>query len=80
MPLRHHPLVKELPEHSDRIHQLKMNDNHFHKLMEEYEVVDKQVYRAESEEEPVSDDHLTELRKLRLHLKDQLYRMIKATS
>jgi len=73
MPLTHHPLVKELPEFKDKIHSLKMNDQHFHRLMDRYEEVDKHIFRIESDEEPSSDSYVTDLRKERLKLKDELY-------
>ena len=44
MPLTHHPLVKEFPEYKEQIHNLKMTNNHFSKLMKEYEEVDKHIY------------------------------------
>ncbi len=76
MPLTHHPLVKELPELKDKIHEMKMNDHHFHRLMERYEEVDKHIFRIESDEEPTSDVYVTDLRKERLKLKDELYGML----
>jgi uncharacterized protein YdcH (DUF465 family) len=76
MPLRHHPLVKEFPEHHDRIHELKMSDGHFQRLMTEYENLDKEIFRAESDEQPTDDTHLKELCVRRVHLKDQIYALI----
>jgi uncharacterized protein YdcH (DUF465 family) len=71
-----HDLVHELPEHRDTIHQLKMSNNHFARLFEEYHVVDHEVHRIETGVENTSDDYLDERKKVRLHLKDELYRMI----
>lgn len=76
MPLSHHPLVKEFPTHKELIHRLKMENHHFHNLMEQYEELDKQIYRIESDEEPTSDDYVEQLRKQRLQLKDELYQSI----
>ena len=78
MPLTHHPLVKEFPEYKDQIHDLKMKDNHFSKLMKEYEDVDKHVFRIESDAEPTSDEFIRDLKKKRLKLKDDLHSIIKA--
>lgn len=72
-----HDLVHELPEHRDRIHELKMSNNHFAKLFNEYHDVDHEVHRIETGVENTSDEYLEERKKLRLHLKDELYRMIK---
>ena len=71
-----HDLVHELPEHRGTIHNLKMNNNHFARLFEEYHEVDHEVHRIETGVENTSDDYLEERKKVRLHLKDELYRMI----
>jgi len=71
-----HDLVHELPEHRDTIHNLKMTNNHFSKLFDEYHEVDHEVHRIETGIENTSDDYLDKRKKVRLHLKDELYRMI----
>ncbi len=72
-----HDLIHELPEHRDKIHELKMNNNHFARLFEEYHEVDHEVHRIETGVENTSDDYLEGRKKRRLYLKDELYRMIK---
>jgi len=72
-----HDLVHELPEHRDTIHNLKMTDNHFARLFDEYHEVDHEVHRIETGVENTSDDYLDERKKRRLQLKDELYRMIR---
>ena len=72
-----HDLVHELPEHRDTIHNLKMTDQHFARLFDEYHEVDHEVHRIETGIENTSDDYLDTRKKLRLYLKDELYRMIK---
>jgi uncharacterized protein YdcH (DUF465 family) len=72
-----HDLVHELPEHRDTIHKLKISDNHFARLFDEYHEVDHEVHRIETGVENTSDDYLEERKKRRLQLKDKLYRMIK---
>jgi uncharacterized protein YdcH (DUF465 family) len=73
-----HDLVHELPEHRDTIHKLKMTDQHFSRLFDEYHQVDHEVHRIETGIENTSDEYLDERKKLRLYLKDELYRMIKS--
>lgn len=73
-----HDLVHELPEHKERIHELKMNDKHFQKLFDKYHDLDHQVKRIEEGIENTSDDYIETLKKERLNLKDQLFGMIKA--
>ena len=72
-----HDLAHELPEHRDTIHKLKTTNHHFAKLFDEYHDVDHEVHRIETGVENTSDDYLEERKKVRLHLKDELFRMIK---
>ena len=77
--LEHHPLVKEFPEHAETIHSLKETDNHFHKLFNEYEALDKEVFRIEANQEAVTDNELTNLKKQRRRVKDMLYNQVLQT-
>lgn len=78
MPLSHHPLVTEFPEHKDALHRLKMDDAHFQVLMEKYEELDKHVFRIEDGSEPSEDIYVEKLKKERLALKDEILQMLKA--
>jgi len=71
-----HDLVHELPEHRETIHNLKISNHHFARLFEEYHEVDHEVHRIETGVENTSDDYLEERKKVRLHLKDELFHMI----
>ena len=71
-----HDLLHEFPEHRETIHSLKMSNGHFARLFDEYHEVDHEVHRIETGIENTSDDYLEERKKLRLYLKDELYRMI----
>jgi uncharacterized protein YdcH (DUF465 family) len=73
--LEHHPLIKEFPELKSKLHTLK-NDNHFSKIMAEYDELDKKVFRLESTGE-FQDSDLEKLKKERLILKDVIYSKIK---
>ncbi len=79
MSIDHHDLVHELPEYREQIHTLKMKDAHFSRLFNEYHDVTKQVERMEAEVEPVATHTEEELKIKRLHLKDQLFAMLRAT-
>ena len=74
-----HDLVHELPEHKDAIHNLKMNDNHFARLFDEYHETDHEVHRIETGAENTADDYLDQRKKRRLQLKDELLSIIKKT-
>lgn len=76
----HHDLIHEFPEHRERIHVLKTSNAHFARLFEEYHKLDRQVRRIEDEIEPTSDAYLETLKKQRLQLKDELYRMLSAAA
>jgi uncharacterized protein YdcH (DUF465 family) len=73
-----HDLIHELPEHKERIHELKTSNSHFAKLFDKYHDVDHQVRRIEEGIETPSDEFTEELKKERLHLKDELFSMIQS--
>lgn len=70
-----HDLHHDFPQHESKIHDLKVSDRHFRKLFDEYHFIDKQIHGIESTQ-VFTDDELNEMRKRRLHLKDQLLNII----
>jgi uncharacterized protein YdcH (DUF465 family) len=72
-----HDLLHEFPEHRDKIHDLKLNNTHFARLFDEYHDLDHEVHRIETGVENTSDEYLEGRKLRRLHLKDELYRMIR---
>ncbi len=74
--LKKHDLHHEFPEHYDRIHELKMNNNHFARLFKTYHELDHEILRIEEGVENHADDYVEDLKKKRLYHKDQLYKMI----
>lgn len=77
MPVEKHDLVYELPESKETIRHLKTTDTHFAELFNEYHQVESDVHRYEAGAENTSDEHLEDLKKRRLNLKDQLTRMVR---
>ncbi|MFK5915119.1 MAG: YdcH family protein [Woeseiaceae bacterium] len=71
-----HDLIHEFPEHKEAIHNLKMNNNHFARLFDEYHELDHEIHRIETGIETPSDDYTEEKKKQRLQHKDQLLQMI----
>ncbi|XWN31077.1 MAG: YdcH family protein [Devosia sp.] len=67
-----HELAEEFPEHIDAMHRLKSENAHFAKLADKYHELNRAVHRAETDIEPTSDDHMTDMRKHRAHLKDEI--------
>ena len=76
MSIEHHSLVVEFPEHRETIHKLKQENAHFQRLMGEHEAIDKEIVRMEENIETPEDSVLTERKKTRLLLKDELLAMI----
>ena len=71
-----HELSEEFPNEADRISALKRNDHHFAKLVDEYHDVNRAVHRAETNVEPTEQLHEEELRKKRMALKDEIWRIL----
>lgn len=71
-----HELAEEFPEAVEQIHNLKQSNAHFSKLVDEYHEVNRDVHRAETNVEPTDDLHQNEMRKQRLSLKDQIWKML----
>ncbi|MFA7586349.1 MAG: YdcH family protein [Novosphingobium sp.] len=67
-----HTLGDEFPGQMDQIHALKVSNTRFAKLLLDYDAVNDEIHRAETNIAPVTQDHETELRKQRLALKDQI--------
>lgn len=78
MSVEHHDLVHEFPELRDRIHELKMSDAHFRRLFDAYHELTTEVEKMENEVTPVSTAIEEEAKMRRVHLKDELYRMLMA--
>ena len=57
---------------TDEISDLKTKDAHFARLFDEYHVVNRAIHRAETNVEPTDDYHMLEMRKQRMHLKDEI--------
>ncbi|MEZ4853910.1 YdcH family protein [Flavobacterium sp.] len=75
--IRKHSLTEAFPEFEEKINDLKVNNAHFKKLFEQYDELDHEVYRIESDAEPASDEVLNKLRMDRVHLKDEIYTFLK---
>jgi uncharacterized protein YdcH (DUF465 family) len=73
MQIDKHTLINDFPEHQHTIRHLKMNDNHFAKLFDEYHKLVSEVHSIEKNDTPVADDYLESLKKRRVHLKDRLF-------
>jgi uncharacterized protein YdcH (DUF465 family) len=68
-----HNLTKDFPEFADKIHELKTHNAHFKKLFDNYDEIDHEIYRIETDTEPSSDATLNQLRSERVRLKDEIF-------
>lgn len=71
-----HDLHHEFPELSEKIHALKISDNHFKKLFTEYHDINNEVHSIETGAVVTADETLDLLRTKRVYLKDQLYKFL----
>jgi len=65
-----------LHEYRDEIHELKQQNAHFAKIFEKHNELDDQVTKAENGDIPMTDIELETLKKEKLLLKDEAYKMI----
>ena len=80
MPIENHVLVKELPELTAEIHQLRASDAHFKKLSDEYNFLTSEVEKMEKEIILTSTSEEEEFKKRRLQLKDTLVNYLKTVT
>ena len=80
MSVEHHDLIHEFPEMKDRIHEMKMGDQHFRKLFDEYHELTRNIEKMEDEVTPVATRTEEEAKVRRVHLKDELYRLLIAAA
>ena len=65
-----------LHEYKEEIHELKMSNAHFAKVFEKHNELDKKVEDAEADRVILTDVELEVLKKEKLLLKDEAYKMI----
>jgi len=65
-----------LHEYRDEIHELKQENAHFANIFEKHNALDKKIEHGESGDTPMTDMALETLKKEKLLLKDEAYKMI----
>ena len=68
------------PEYRDLITKLKTSDHHFARLFDKHTDLDQKIKNMEAHIEPGSHEEIETLKKEKLHLKDQLYTILKKAS
>ena len=79
MQVDHHDLINEFPEYKDAIEALRAKNGHFAKMFDDYQSITHQVENLEEDDMPVDDLVMEDLKKQRVVLKDELYRMLVAS-
>ena len=72
-----HDLIHEFPEYEDKIHHLKISNPKFRELFDEYDSLEHRIHRIKTDIEIVTDEGLKELKAHLLHLKDEIFSMLK---
>lgn len=67
-----HELSEEFPKNVGQMATLRQVDTHFAKLFESYHTVNRAIHRDETNVEPTSDDHMQEMRRELIALKDEI--------
>jgi len=65
-----------LHEYKDEIHELKQNDAHFAKIFEKHNALDQKIQDVEADRTILTDIELETLKKEKLLLKDEAYKII----
>jgi len=68
------------PEYRELITHLKTTDHHFTRLFDQHNALDQKIKNKENHLEAGTPDEIENLKKEKLHLKDQLYAILKKAS
>lgn len=75
MYVEHHDLDHEFPKLHDVMEELRVQNEKFRTLFDEYHRLTGEVERLEEQDLPVGDFIIEEMKKRRVRLKDQIYHM-----
>ncbi|MEL7198123.1 MAG: DUF465 domain-containing protein [Pseudomonadota bacterium] len=71
-----HQLSDQFPHDRTVLHDLKISNAHFRNLSDRYNMLNRSIHRIEVEVDGASDMYLTQLRKQRLSLLDEIALML----
>lgn len=71
-----HELAEDFPDQKEKIHDLRLENAHFARLVDEYHDVNRAVHRMETRVEAVDEATETEARRKRMRLKDEIAGML----
>jgi hypothetical protein len=73
----HHDIPHEFPEFKELTKRLYESDANFKKMYVEYHELDNEILQIEQNVEAVSDSYAEDLKKKRVHLKDEIYAVLR---
>lgn len=71
-----HSIHHEFPEHHALIEKLMQEDMHFKRIVDEYNLLDKEIRGIELNDSPIDDTTFTQMKKKRSQLKDETYQIL----
>ena len=69
-------LAEDFPDKADRIRELKLNNNRFARLYDEYNELNRTIHRVETRVEPTTEDVEEDLKRRRVRLMDEILAML----
>jgi uncharacterized protein len=66
------------PEYRDLISQLKTTNHHFTRLFDKHNTLDQKIKNLETGIEKATDIEIEVLKKEKLHLKDEIFNLLKS--
>lgn len=64
-------------EYREQIAQLKLDDAHFAQIFDQHDALDAKIKRMEAHVDPGTTLEIEELKKEKLHLKDEVYQLLR---
>lgn len=74
--MERHDLLHEFPEYQDKIHRLKVENEHFKELYNQYDELEHEIHNINTDVEVVTDEHAHELKAKLLFIKDEIYSIL----
>ena len=76
MTASHHDVALDFPEHFGRIEHLEGSNSQFARLFGQYREASAELHRIEAKLETPTHAYIEELKKRRVHLKDEIHRVL----
>ena len=74
--LLQHDLAHEFPNLVEKMREMKLKNAHFGKLFTQYDELNHQILALEGKGTPVTDETMEDMKKQRVVVKDEIYKML----